>query len=67
MKLTDYLKKHKISVADFAKSVGVDQDSVYRYCNGTRRPSWRVLPKIMSVTGGKVKAESFLPRPSRAA
>lgn len=60
MTLGDYLKRHKVPVADFAREIGVDPDSVYRYRDGTRRPSWRVMPKIIAATGGRVTADSFL-------
>lgn len=62
MTLGDYLKKHKISVTAFAAQIGVDPDSVYRYRDGTRRPKWSVMPKIVEATGGKVTADSFLGR-----
>jgi len=63
MTLSDYLKRHKISVSQFARRIGVDQDSVYRYLDGTRRPDWRkVLPRIVEATEGQVTADSFLAR-----
>ena len=59
MTLHDYLKKHKVSVVEFAAMIGVSSESVYRYMVGSRRPTWKVMEKIAQTTDGKVTANSF--------
>ena len=58
--LNDYMRKSKMTVAEFADAIGVSTMTVYRYLSGERRPSWEILPKIVAATGGKVTADSFL-------
>ncbi len=70
MTLKDYLKTHNVSRAAFADLVGTTYETVLRWCDGTRRPGWRYLPKILAATGGRVTAEDFFdkrPRPRKAA
>ncbi len=60
MTLRAWLTKYNVSVTEFADRIGVSSEAVYRYCNGTRRPRWRVLLKITAETGGIVTANSFV-------
>ena len=59
MKLKEYLSKHSISAADFAKSIGVATYTVNRYINGTRIPDRAVMPLIKEKTNEQVTADSF--------
>lgn len=62
MTLAEYLSWKKISCEDFAAKIDVSRTAVIRYRDGDRRPSWKVMPKIVKATGGKVTADSFLSR-----
>lgn len=53
MKLSAYLKKHRISQQSFAKSVGVTQGMVWHWLNGYPVTAERAL-KIEEVTNGEV-------------
>lgn len=58
MTLRDYLKETATSRADFARKIGVSQESVRRYLNG-RIPEPKVMEKIALATGCKVTANDF--------
>jgi DNA-binding transcriptional regulator YdaS (Cro superfamily) len=53
MTLASYLNASKISQADFAASVGVQQPTVHRWLHGAR-PSWDKAALIERVTDGAV-------------
>ena len=54
MKLKDYLAKKRISQADFAKKLGIKQQSISRYLQGL--PPKRIIAyKIVNLTGGEVR------------
>jgi len=61
MKLLSYLRETNLKQADFASRVGVTEAAVSRWCNGKGRPSWDVLARIASVSGGAVTAADFMP------
>lgn len=65
MKLSHYLKRHKIDRQQFAETIGVDRVSVYRWETGKAFPI-RHLGKIIAATKGKVTANDFV-QPQRAA
>lgn len=60
MSLREYLDWKKLGPEEFGAVIGVSRIAVSRYLDGSRRPSWSVLPKIIEATGGKVTADSFL-------
>ncbi|HDZ73750.1 MAG TPA: XRE family transcriptional regulator [Aurantimonas coralicida] len=60
MKLKDYLAGRKVSIAEFAKRIGVSHEAVRRYINRERRPDWDVLERIVKATKGAVSADDFL-------
>ena len=60
MTLRDYLKKHNISVAEFATTLGVAYENVFRWCDGSRKPRLKTMLKIVEITRGEVTIESFL-------
>lgn len=66
MKLSDYLKRHKIDRQHFAAEIGVDRVSVYRWETGKAFPI-RHLQKIIAATKGKVTANDFVRRSGDAA
>lgn len=59
MKLSDYIAKQGITLAEFGARVGVGHSAVSRYVNGKRRPNWDTLQRIEAETGGKVTAADF--------
>jgi transcriptional regulator with XRE-family HTH domain len=58
--LAAWLKAKRISQVEFARRVGVDPNTVYRWVKGDRRPYWKTMEKIAAETGGEVTADSFL-------
>ena len=60
MKLGEYLSWKKLTPLAFATLVGVSRQTVTRWRDGSRKPDWDLLPKIIEVTGGKVTADSFV-------
>lgn len=69
MRLTDYLREHKLTHTGFAAKIGATQAAVTRYVNGRRKPSLDKLLVIERVTGGAVQARDFadLPAPDDCA
>lgn len=60
MRLSEFLENNDISVAEFARLIGVkSRATVYRYAEGLRIPDEVVMPKIFSATNGKVTANDF--------
>lgn len=60
MTLTDFLAKSKIDRNEFARRVGVDAVTVWRWEKGKRFPPPVHLQKIMKATGNKVTANDFM-------
>lgn len=58
MTLQKFLQKQKISRDEFARLIGVDRVTVWRWENGKAFPI-RHLHKITAATGGLVKANDF--------
>ncbi|SFL17903.1 helix-turn-helix domain-containing protein [Methylorubrum salsuginis] len=61
MTLTDYLREHGLTHAEFAAQIGATQAAVTRYANGRRKPSLAKIIRIESVTDGAVRAIDFAP------
>jgi len=59
MKLDKWLTTNKMSVEEFAKIIGKQAKTVYRYINGERFPHKSVMPLIKNATDGIVTADSF--------
>ena len=59
MKLKAYLKKTKIPVTAFAKSLGITRELIYAYF-GRSNPSLETAVKIVKVTGGQVSYKDLL-------
>ncbi|WP_092574030.1 helix-turn-helix domain-containing protein [Rhizobium lusitanum] len=62
MTLDEYLRAQepKISHADFAKRIGVEQAAVSRYVNGKRFPAPEIIRKIHEATNSAVTANDLL-------
>lgn len=59
MQLAQYLKRNKVSRAEFASRIGVDPVSVWRWENGRVFPL-RYIAAITAATEGKVTANDFI-------
>jgi transcriptional regulator with XRE-family HTH domain len=59
MKLADYLERTSTSRREFAKTIGVSEETVRRYVAGTRIPEKEKMEKIAEVTGMVVTANDF--------
>ena len=60
MKLSEYLAREKLTASAFAAQVDVTHVAIVRYLNGTRRPEWPIIQRIMDVTAGEVTANDFM-------
>ena len=58
MKLKDFLKEENITQKQFAEMLGVGQNLVSIWCNGTI-PRTDQMTKILITTKGKVTANDF--------
>lgn len=58
MQLNTYLRRNRLSAADFARLVGVKPATVYRWSSGDRFPI-RHMHLIESLTQGRVTANDF--------
>ena len=54
MKLKDYLKREKLSQAEFSKKIKVSRPHVNQLVKGSRNPSFPLAKLIEKVTNGDV-------------
>ncbi len=59
MKLGDYVAKSRLTLSEFAETVGVSATSMSRYAAGKRVPRPEILRRIVAATGGAVRADDF--------
>lgn len=59
MTLREYLGRHDIAVAAFARTLGVSVQALYRYINLERMPRRAECQRIADATGGEVTANDF--------
>jgi DNA-binding XRE family transcriptional regulator len=64
MKLATYLKRKKISHAEFARRVGVTRQSIYNYARQTSPPRLETALKIVAETRGRVTLRELLDVPA---
>jgi transcriptional regulator with XRE-family HTH domain len=57
--LAPYLKRKKLSDLEFARRIGVDDSTVYRWRTGKRRPDVDMVFLIERATGGEVPASAW--------
>lgn len=69
MQLNDFLTKHAISMAEFAKMVGTTTATVSRIADGSVMPRKALIVRIHEVTGGQVTPNDLtgLHAPKRSA
>ena len=58
-RLSDYIKRMGLSMADFASQLGVTREAVRCWCRGDYLPSLANVSEIERVTGGAITARSF--------
>jgi len=63
MQLRTFLEESGTSVSKFAREIDVLAKSVYRYMDGTRRPSPAIMYRIVTATAGAVTANDFFNAP----
>jgi len=66
MRLSDYLQENQIAAPDFARLIGCDKGTVYRWIKGEVIPMPDTIGEIMNATGGAVTFEDFLEERARA-
>lgn len=59
MKQSDYRAREGLSIAEFARRIGVSRAAAGRYERGTRKPEWEVVARIKSETSGAVTFEDY--------
>jgi transcriptional regulator with XRE-family HTH domain len=60
MTISEFIAANSLTRAKFAKMIGVEEESVTRYMNGTRMPRRKQLDRILKVTNGAVTANDIL-------
>jgi DNA-binding transcriptional regulator YdaS (Cro superfamily) len=65
--LARYLKKQSLTDGEFARLIGVDASTVYRWRKGDRRPERDLVFVIERATRGAVSASGWKNKPKRAA
>lgn len=61
MQLSEYLSQNNETARAFGSKIGVKGPAtIYRYMQGIRFPSARILKKIEEATNGEVTANDFL-------
>ena len=59
MRLSEYLKKHKLTQKDFAEKVGVARPQITRIISKKRNPSPHLMKKIEEATEGEVTMQDL--------
>ena len=65
MTLREYLRAENLTLAEFAKAVGVHPITVHDWAAGKAVPRRASMARIDEITAGKVTAASFYPAPER--
>lgn len=63
-KLTAYLRDSRLTQAQFAAQLGVDQATISKICSGKLMPSLPLAVKIDRTSGGAVSVYSWVPSSS---
>jgi DNA-binding XRE family transcriptional regulator len=63
MTLAQYLTREKMTQAEFAKRIAVNQGTVSKLCadKKNKRPSWKLAARIAAATGGEVPVSVWTP------
>ena len=65
MRLADYLRAEKLTLAAFASRIEVGPMAVHRYAKAGRVPQPDVMRRIIEATDGAVTANDFFDAPRR--
>ena len=60
MNLTDYRKKHNLSVIQFAKQLNITRQHLYTIESGSNIPSRKLALEIERLSNGELKAMELL-------
>jgi transcriptional regulator with XRE-family HTH domain len=66
MTLSQYLDAKKLTQAEFARLLGVNQGTVSKLCTG-KKPSWGMATRIAAATGNDVPVQVWATQSERAA
>ncbi len=64
MKLTEWLKKEKVTKGEFAKRIGIARNTLYLYERGIRQPPLDIALRIERATNGEVRVEDLIRQPA---
>src|SRR5687767_14577918 len=67
MKLQDYLKRHGLTVSQFAVNIREKETTIRKIVYGQRQPSLTLSVKINEATEGKVTGADLIVTPAAAA
>ena len=59
MKLREYRRRHRLTLAQLAGRVGVSEGAISRYETGARVPCFPVMARITRATAGAVSPNDF--------
>ena len=59
MKLIDYLVKHDLTQAEFARRIGRNKMVVSHWLKGNGTPNTTTMKRIIETTGGEVMPNDF--------
>jgi transcriptional regulator with XRE-family HTH domain len=59
MKLSEYAKKHGVTLSTLAKELGTSVATISRHCSGKNIPKQELMRRIHELTGGEVTASDF--------
>lgn len=60
MRLTEYLKREKMTPMRFAREIGCHYQSIYNYVRKGTKPTLTVAKKIIDYTSGEVDINDLL-------
>jgi transcriptional regulator with XRE-family HTH domain len=60
--LRAYRKAERVTLITLAKRVGTTEGTLSRIESGSRTPSLSMVARIIRATGGKVRADDFIPK-----
>jgi transcriptional regulator with XRE-family HTH domain len=59
LKLREYRRRHRLTLARLARRVGVSEGAISRYETGARVPCFPVMARITRATAGAVSPNDF--------
>jgi transcriptional regulator with XRE-family HTH domain len=59
LKLREYRRRHRLTLVELARRIGVSEGAVSRYETGARVPCFPVMARISRATAGAVSPNDF--------